>query len=148
MKIGDVVKIIDAQAIPTMQNLIGTIQHIVGGSENSWKLSSNDGYAWIDQWLEVVNETVTNLFSVGDKIRVRPEFWETRYYGDPGLNSTMCDMAGMEYTIETVMKSGNNKWRYRLKEDVDGWVWAECWLESAEEFKDISDVNVMFILGE
>ncbi len=148
MKIGDVVKIIDAQAIPTMQNLIGTIQHIVGGSENSWKLSSNDGYAWIDRWLEVVDEAVTNLFSVGDKIKVRPVFWKTRYCGDPGVNDEMRNMAEMEYTIKTVWKDENNDWRYRLEEDKDGWVWAECWLESAEEFNDISDVNVMFILGE
>ena len=148
MKIGDAVKIIDAQDIPTMQNLIGTIQHIVSGSENGWKLSSNDGYSWIDKWLEVVDEAATNLFSVGDKIRVRTEFWKTRCHGDPGLNDMMRDMAGTEYTIKTVWKIENNEWRYRLEEDEYGWVWAEYWLEPAEEFKDISDVNVMYILGE
>lgn len=67
-------------------------------------------------------------YKVGDKVRVRPDLVDGKYYGGTAVVRNMADMGGMVVTIERVGER-----TYLIEEGSKGYNWTDEMFESVEE---------------
>ena len=67
-------------------------------------------------------------YKVGDKVRVRPDLKQGKYYGNEGENPevyTTYDMAQLAGQVVTISEHPSSATRYRVEEDYGEWSWVD-----------------------
>ena len=80
-------------------------------------------------------------FKVGQKVKVKENFYKIEAKYDPGVVDEMLEYAGREDKISRIIDPDG---LYKLESDI--WSWAEEWLEEPD--KEIKDSDVISVLEE
>ena len=68
-----------------------------------------------------------NKFKVGDKIKVKENFWEIK--GNAGINDYIKKLAGRTLEVESLYKNGDVRTKEDDSKDDTVWAWDENWVE-------------------
>lgn len=83
------------------------------------------------------------MFFQGQRVKVKNDFYDMRFRGDPGINDDMIRMAGKEFIIADSWGSGY----YKLVGDSGSWTWAEQWLEEVDTVRiNISEDDLLSVM--
>jgi len=68
-----------------------------------------------------------NIFKIGDKVKVKENFWEIE--GDVYLNNNMKKLAGRVLEVQSISSSGNVYTKQDDSNNQTTWNWHKDWLE-------------------
>lgn len=87
-------------------------------------------------------------FKDGDRVRIKDNFSELRFKGDPGITKQMLKLAGEELVVKScILKDGHIRYLFTSDTSYEAayWTWAEEWLELVERNKiiDLNEIEIM-----